>query len=152
MTRRPTTATHTGGAASVFVTSPLFPVKQTSLPLSSTRNATTHRVHTYKAATDAFVKSCRDHYGVRMGAAIWQHLEADGNTGKPLTALASSSFSCKREDMPEDEYWTATNLTDSVVWQQPPPTPAQPLNHRPGEGGASAQQFLPTLFANRDRR
>lgn len=54
--------------------------------LKTSRSGTTHGAHTYKAATDAFVKACIDHYGVPLGEAIRKHLEADGNGGTPLTA------------------------------------------------------------------
>ena len=52
--------------------------------LKTTKNQAHHGAHTYKAATDAFLKAYTDHYGARLGDALKRHLQADGGT--PLTA------------------------------------------------------------------
>ena len=54
--------------------------------LRTTKNQAHHGAHTYKAATDAFIKAYTDHYGVKLGDALQRHLQADGNVGTPLTA------------------------------------------------------------------
>ena len=54
--------------------------------LKTTRNQERHGAHTYRAATNAFLKACTDHYGSRMGEAIVKFLLADIEGGKPLTA------------------------------------------------------------------
>ena len=45
--------------------------------LKTTRNEAHHGAHTYRAATNAFLKACTDHYGSRMGAAIVKFLLTD---------------------------------------------------------------------------
>ena len=54
--------------------------------LKASRSDTRHGAHTYRAATNAFLKACVDHYGSRMGEAIVKFLQADIEGGKPLTA------------------------------------------------------------------
>ena len=54
--------------------------------LKASRSETRHGAHTYRAATNAFLKACVDHYGSRMGEAIVKFLQADIEGGKPLTA------------------------------------------------------------------
>ena len=54
--------------------------------LKTSRSDTTHGAHTYRAATNAFLKACVDHYGARMGEAIVKFLQDDIEGGKPLTA------------------------------------------------------------------
>ena len=54
--------------------------------LKASRSDTRHGAHTYRAATNAFLKACTDHYGSRMGDAIVKFLQADIDGGKPLTA------------------------------------------------------------------
>ena len=54
--------------------------------LKASRSESRHGAHTYRAATNAFLKACVDHYGSRMGEAIVKFLQADIEGGKPLTA------------------------------------------------------------------
>ena len=42
--------------------------------LKVSRSETRHGAHTYRAATNAFLKACTDHYGSRMGEAIVKFL------------------------------------------------------------------------------
>ena len=54
--------------------------------LKASHSDTSHGERTYRAATNAFLKACVDHYGSQMGTAIVQFLQADIEGGKPLTA------------------------------------------------------------------
>ena len=54
--------------------------------LGVTKHKTNHEVHTYLAATNAFLRACVDHYGSRLGEAVVKFLQADIEGGKPLTA------------------------------------------------------------------
>ena len=54
--------------------------------LKASHSDTSHDAHTYRAATNAFLKACVDHYGSQMGSAIVRFLQDDIEGGKPLTA------------------------------------------------------------------
>ena len=73
--------------------------------LKASHSDTSHDAHTYRAATNAFLKACVDHYGSRMGSAIVQFLQADIEDGKPLTDqqivdLVENAIRSRPQDFP----------------------------------------------------
>ena len=73
--------------------------------LKASHSDTSHGEHTYRAATNAFLKACVDHYGSQMGTAIVQYLQADIEDGKPLTArkiidLIENAIRSRPQDFP----------------------------------------------------